>query len=175
MSLSQDFAPGMRCRRFACERAIVFEREGEEDVADVSICQNLRKERKKQDLEIALLRGPVFSVPIAGGDWLFFKPHSRPLRIRLDFKVKIREDSLVIGTIHSIAIPSVSRLRSDQPIMPSCMRNNRILCPRIIAILRSIASSQPISGLSDTMYSAIAYDSPLMMPGTMSSNVQRNV
>lgn len=60
-------------------------------------------------------------------------------------------------------------------IMPSCMRNNRILCPRIIAILRSIASSQPISGLSDTMYSAIAYDSPLMMPGTMSSNVQRNV
>lgn len=56
----KDFAPGMRCRRFACERAIVFEREGEEDVADVSICQNLRKERKKQDLEIALLRGPVF-------------------------------------------------------------------------------------------------------------------
>ena len=56
----KDFAPGMRCRRFACERAIVFEREGEEDVADASICRNLRKERKKQDLEIALLRGPVF-------------------------------------------------------------------------------------------------------------------
>ncbi len=171
----KDFAPGMRCRRFACERAIVFEREGEEDVADVSICQNLRKERKKQDLEIALLRGPVFSVPIAGAIGCSLSRIPGRFVFGLDFKVKIREDSLVIGDIHSIAIPSVSRLRSDQPIMPSCMRNNRILCPRIIAILRSIASSQPISGLSDTMYSAIAYDSPLMMPGTMSSNVQRNV
>ncbi len=93
----KDFAPGMRCRRFACERAIVFEREGEEDVADVSICQNLRKERKKQDLEIALLRGPVFSVPIAGAIGCSLSRIPGRFVFGLDFKVKIREDSLVIG------------------------------------------------------------------------------
>ena len=93
----KDFAPGMRCRRFACERAIVFEREGEEDVADVSICQNLRKERKKQDVEIALLRGPVFSVPIAGAIGCSLSRIPGRFVFGLDFKVKIREDSLVIG------------------------------------------------------------------------------
>lgn len=87
----------MRCRRFACERAIVFEREGEEDVADVSICQNLRKERKKQDLEIALLRGPVFSEPIAGAIGCSLSRIPGRFVFGLDFKVKIREDSLVIG------------------------------------------------------------------------------
>lgn len=171
----KDFAPGMRCRRFACERAIVFEREGEEDVADVSICQNLRKERKKQDLEIALLRGPVFSVPIAGAIGCSLSRIPGRFVFGLDFKVKIREDSLVIGDYPQHSDTEREQAEKRPADQPSCMRNNRILCPRIIAILRSIASSQPISGLSDTMYSAIAYDSPLMMPGTMSSNVQRNV
>ena len=76
---------------------LLLEREGEEDVADVSICQNLRKERKKQDLEIALLRGPVFSVPIAGAIGCSLSRIPGRFVFGLDFKVKIREDSLVIG------------------------------------------------------------------------------
>lgn len=92
----KDFAPGMRCRRFACERAIVFEREGEEDVADVSICRNLRKERKSGSRNCIASRS-VFSVPIARAIGCSLSRIPGRFVFGLDFKVKIREDSLVIG------------------------------------------------------------------------------
>lgn len=93
----KDFAPGMRCRRFACERAIVFEREGEEDVADVSICQNLRKERKNRISKLHCFEVLFFQCRSRGAIGCSLSRIPGRFVFGLDFKVKIREDSLVIG------------------------------------------------------------------------------
>lgn len=94
----KDFTSGMRCRRFACERAIVFGRVGEDRCAvDVRFAGIFGKNEKKQDLEIALLRGPVFPVEFAGAIGCSLSRIPGRFVFGLDFKVKIREDSLVIG------------------------------------------------------------------------------
>ena len=62
----KDFAPGMRCRRFACERAIVFEREGEDRcAADVRFTGIFGKNEKNRISKLHCFEVLFFSAEFA--------------------------------------------------------------------------------------------------------------